>query len=746
MYVEPLTSGNYQYQVFMKRLSTNQEFSVLDGRIEVSNRLGNASSVSNAPQSAVVDVALFADTVEVNVTVQEGTKGEQGIQGERGDKGDQGIQGEKGEQGEQGEQGDKGTVDYSLVCDVVKVKPQGTSEDNYTSYGFTFKVTKAGVIGGLHIKDRTSGTVVTNQPIYVKVWNSKNTLLAKSLNAVEHSISSTLSYEFEPFTVAENEVLKVTFHTKDGMAQNTYQVGVQTCTRVVTLVAGEEGGMLTSQGSYSTTTYTAVHEWDYLERKFATIEELNTHISSDTHLTDEQKTLLEQVANGEIGGGGSGSIDWAINTATDKTLPINEGTGNSEILIGYGSKITSKSNTDGRNTVIGNNSLSDGVANTVLGENAQSVTSYSVLVGKSSKTKTYGHYSVGIGYNSSVDGSNSIAIGSNAKAHDTYGVTLGSSAECNSYAVSIGTDTWTSWAGVAIGYGAYSSDGCISIGHEANCNGLYSVAIGWGANSDGYGIAIGENAHADEGNITLKSGNVEVKFTSEGMTLNGEPYGQGGNSGGSEYDLRKAVLKSVQYDTKYSGIDMADYRNNCDNEDVEKEVNGTSYSGTWYEYFNDLTPSGEWLYSFDCSNCNYVFEGCPWITKFAAKIENNEDMGYCFENCYNLESFYTPSKLKNALGMFVYCYKLKEFYADLSELNNASYMFGSDSYNCTSLNVESVENIANSISNNYGEIHIGMTNELQYDNGDGKYSRCQEALQKIRDKGWTVYEIYSEYN
>ena len=94
--------------------------------------------------------------------------------------------------------------------------------------------------------------------------------------------------------------------------------------------------------------------------------------------------------------------------------------------------------------------------------------------------------------------------------------------------------------------------------------------------------------------------------------------------------------------------------------------------------------------------------------------------------------------------MFAYCPKLHTFYADLSKLQSAYYMFGSDSYNCTSLNVESVEHIANSISpNGYGEIYIGMARELQWDNGDGKYQRCQVALQKIRNNGWTVYEIYS---
>ena len=94
--------------------------------------------------------------------------------------------------------------------------------------------------------------------------------------------------------------------------------------------------------------------------------------------------------------------------------------------------------------------------------------------------------------------------------------------------------------------------------------------------------------------------------------------------------------------------------------------------------------------------------------------------------------------------MFYNCPKVHTFYADLSRLEGGSYMFGSDSYNCTSLNVESVEHIANSIGWYCGEIYIGMARELQYDNGDGKYYRCQDALNRIRNKGWTVYEIYSE--
>lgn len=675
MYIPALKSGSYQYQVFIRRNTTNQEFMVLQGRIEVANRIGTDEEAV-APYSSIVDVALNADTVEVNVRVQEGTAGKDGKDGEKG---------------EQGEKGDKGTVDYSLVCDVVQVMTKGRSEDNYTSYGFSYKVSKAGVICGLHIKDRTGGSVVTEEPIYVKVWNNNNTLLAKSLNAVEHSLGSTLSYEFEPFTVAENEVLKVTYHTKEGMAQNTYQVGVQACTRVVTLIEGEEGGMLTSQGGYSTTTYTAVHEWDYLERKFATIEEVNTHISSDTHLTDEQKTLLEQVANGEIGGSGS-SIDWVQNT--EKGV----------ISIGKEQTLTCVDNSsyDTENSIV--------IGNTVK------VADQMPYAMQSMHNVVIGNYTQSVGFNN-------VVIGDSAISHENhiYTVVIGSGAEANTYSVSVGYNTWTSNNAVAIGNNAYSEE---------------------------FGIAIGDYAQASWGNITLKSGNVEVKFTSEGMTLNGEPYGQGGNSGGSggssggsEYDVRKAVLKAEveQYDTKYSGIETYQLRGNY--EWVEKDGN----SGNWYEYYNDLTPSGEWLYSFDCSNCNTVFFECYWITKFAAKIENCSKITEGFRFCYNLESFYTPSKLRYCYMTFDNCKKLKDFEADLSELNNAQFMFGSCPSECSCLNVESVENIANSIkSDGYGEIFIGLANELQYDNGDGKYYRCQEALQKIRNKGWSVYEMYSE--
>lgn len=94
--------------------------------------------------------------------------------------------------------------------------------------------------------------------------------------------------------------------------------------------------------------------------------------------------------------------------------------------------------------------------------------------------------------------------------------------------------------------------------------------------------------------------------------------------------------------------------------------------------------------------------------------------------------------------MFAGATKLQKFYADLSELEGGERMFGEGSTSCSKLDLESVENIANTIGQYYGEIYIGMAYELQFDYGDGNYTRCQEALQKIRNKGWTVYEMYSE--
>lgn len=545
LFIEPLISGNYQYQVFLKRVSSNVEFLILSGRIEVLNRIGLENGLS--PVQSEVEVALNNEQPEISIQLiegRDGKDGQQGVQGVQGEKGDKGEQGEVGPQGPQGEKGEKGE-------------------------------------------------------------------------------------------------------------------------------------------------------------------------------------------KGDPGEGGGASIDWAINTATDKTLPTAATT--NSIVIGYNS--STNNDTVGGSVSIGNNVTLDeydlwgnfegtaagkqvnvgcnnkniGQSSVTIGCDANTTGTNGIAVGSNTIASTY---AIAIGAFSTARGEESVAVGQTANAGDTYAVAIGAGSGSNLGSVSIGINSWSSWD---------------------------AVAIGNTANANNQSIAIGAGAEANYGNITLKSGSVEVKFNPDGMTINGNSIG-GGNAG-SGYDLRKAVLKAIEYDSKYSGYDMANYRNSCSSWS-EYDNEGTPY--TYFEYYNDINTSGEWLYSFDCSSCYFVFNFCPKIQKFAAKIDNCDDTQNMFETCKNLESFYTPSKLKSASNMFAYCWKLKEFYADLSELYNAGYMFGSGSYDCTSLNVESVENIANSIGSNGGDIYIGMARELQNDNGDGKYQRCQDALQKIRNKGWTVYEIYSE--
>ena len=695
VFIEPMKNGSYRYQIFIKRVSTNLEFLILQGRIEVSNRIGSENG-SNCPQNAIVDTVLNADNVTVNVTVQEGSKGEDGKDGEpgiQGERGQPGLQGDKGEPGEKGEpfryedftpeqllalKGDKGDqgqngedaqpFNYSLIYNFeYKGSPQGTAQDNFNSYGFSYKVSQGGIIGGLKMFCRSGGGLTTdNEPIYIKIWNADNTLLATSDNSCVHALGTELSYTFRPFEVSQNQLLKVSFHSKNTKNNQNYSMDIFGCVRCVSLVEGEQGCMLNSSGTPSNTALTAVHSWAYLTPKFTQ------------------------------NNGDSGSIEWIQNNGSSITI---------------GENVTA-SNT--KSITIGN-----------WGSNGDVVSG--VLLN-----------TVVIGYGATNYGSFSVAVGANSNVEDMYGVSVGQGARANGGEdTALGFNAQSNWAGVAVGANSWSS--------------YSAVAIGKGAVANDRGIAIGYSAWSDYDEITLKTETTEVKFYPDKITLNGVEYGgssgggsSGGGSsgGGSEYDSRVAILKSELYDTKYLDIGMYEFRISCSNWWVDKD----GYSGNWYQYYDDLTDNCEWLYSFNCSDCDQIFYECSWIKKFAAKLENNSMLTNSFYNCFELQSFYTPSQLRDCNNTFNGCVKLADFDADLSELNNAQGMFGYDSNYCTKLNLKSIKNIAKSISNNWGnQIYIGIDYSLIQDNGDGQYYECQQALNAIRNKGWTVYEIYS-YN
>lgn len=88
MIIPALRCGIYKYQLFIKRISTNQEFLILEGEINVKDRLCDCSATtSNDETSTIVDATFSADTVEVNVSIQEGAEGKPGPQGPQGEPG-----------------------------------------------------------------------------------------------------------------------------------------------------------------------------------------------------------------------------------------------------------------------------------------------------------------------------------------------------------------------------------------------------------------------------------------------------------------------------------------------------------------------------------------------------------------------------------------------------------------------------------------------------------------------------------
>lgn len=558
MFIPTLASGSYQYQVFITRISTNQEFLVLEGRIDVSNKIKANEDTTIAPTGTVADVVLNAETVEVTVAITEGTAGKDGEKGERGEKGEAftfddftpeqlaSLKGEKGERGEKGEKGDPG---------------EGGSID----------------------------FIVTNP---------------------------NDSYQGTP-TITPNA---------DGSTDNNLLIG---------------NGITVS---------------------------------------------------------GSGNTVLGLKASVVKSQYDNS--------------------TEGDSVAVGLMATASGSKSVAIGRGARTGASRSVAVGATARVGEFSSWS--------------IAIGQDSNVYNACGITIGNESTNNGYGVTIGYQAWTS---------------------------SNAVAIGYNARSDNDGLAIGSYAQADTGNITLKSGNVVVKFTPEGMTLNGEPYGQGGSGGssGGGTDYAQQML----YKVKYAHADLYEVRSSQSSEWREYyDENGNSEGYDHYPYYDDITAKGEWYYDLKTKTNNFTwsydptnfvwsqFQYCPLLKKFAAKIGNDittTNVNNLFDSCNCLEEVIIDCTwLETVNSLFNNCCKVRTFYADLSHLVSASYMFGSDSYNCTSLNVESVEHIANSINpNGNGEIYIGMSRELLNDYGDGIYQRCQDALQKIRNKGWAVYEIYS---
>lgn len=144
--IPALNRGSHDYQVFIKQNTTNREFKILEGRIEVASRICNSNEEVSSEYSTIADVSIDADTTEVTLTIEkglQGERGERGEKGERGERGEQGIQGEQGPQGPQGEQGpagESGGVDF-IAAEPINENSTGVAEafNNSISIGYEAK-------------------------------------------------------------------------------------------------------------------------------------------------------------------------------------------------------------------------------------------------------------------------------------------------------------------------------------------------------------------------------------------------------------------------------------------------------------------------------------------------------------------------------------------------------------------------------------------------------------------------------
>ena len=177
---------------------------------------------------------------------------------------------------------------------------------------------------------------------------------------------------------------------------------------------------------------------------------------------------------------------------------------------------------------------------------------------------------------------------------------------------------------------------------------------------------------------------------------------------------------------------------------VEGSLNCVTNGSYMFRSCTNLTSFTSDLSSL--TDGDYMFEGCSNLTSFTSDLSSLTNGNYMFSGCSNLTSFNGDlSSLTDGNNMFRNCTYLTSFSSDLSSLTNGSSMFGSSSYNCTALNLASIENISETINNlnaqgKRGTIHIGMSKTLQ---SDDSAAPVNVALAAIRAKGWTVTEIYN---
>lgn len=440
--IPALKCGIYKYQLFLKLNSTNQEFLILEGDITVKDRLCDCSSDTvNDSITTIVDATVFADTVDVNVTLEKGLQGEpgpvgpqgpqgpEGPQGPQGEQGPQGIQGERGEQGPQGETGPEG--------------PQGPQ-------GEPGPQGPPGEGGG-------APDWISAQPV-----NENN---APAATSSENSIA--IGYG----SITEDKPNLAIGNFAHAKGQYVVSVGGGN---------QSEGNYITSLGINNGPKY-----------------DFNVMIGTLYYDADGTVSNSSQGArNITIGTGASNSGE--NNILIGSANAIKKGSGN--IVIGSADRVNDV--TTGQIGVADDYTTQWTNDNIVIGKNASlKGSSYSVVLGMGAGISTGSHSSVAIGENAGSknygDSQYSVSIGANSASNGFYNTAIGSNSFAADYSTALGSGSTASSYGVAIGHGAQSTGEITLIGNGVD---VRITADGMTLNGAPYGQGGGgsdNNASAD---------------------------------------------------------------------------------------------------------------------------------------------------------------------------------------------------------------------------------------------------------
>jgi hypothetical protein len=400
-----------------------------------------------------------------------------------------------------------------------------------------------------------------------------------------------------------------------------------------------------------------------------------------------------------------------------------------------------------RNVTIGTGVANSG-SNSILIGSGNQITggSFNIVIGGSTRINDVKDKLIGVTEHYYNRGSleHNILIGNNAVAQSNYSVIIGDSAgsaEWNDYSVIIGYDAGNknynySGNSVIIGSGA-STSGVYAVNVGANSySSEYSTAIGAGSSASSYGVAIGHGAQST-GEITLIGNGVDVRITADGMTLNGAPYGQGGGGSDNNTSADNSSFNWAEYfvGQYYEYADRFKDANSLSNVFWSDRKEYLDAAGVWnYNLvnLNEENPSFNYWYS----DYDYSYGDLRGFNSFMASVTS---MQQSFKNCIELESWNCPTpNCSDFQYTFIGCTKLKHWRGDLSSASSCHSMFGDDSYNCTQLDLASVQHIARVTGYGNGNwITLGISNSLQSN------PKLEEALNELYNKSWSVQVIYS---